>query len=642
MGNRRKTAPLRVHGWGPAAMGLGLTLGLMGVGPCAYTGGTPRCSGSSTLSGGSCVTSQPTFTYTPVPIVSPTPGDEAMAQTGFVLGGGPYFTGPNSTNNPRSFSGGAFENFIAAAIAPNQTNCGSMITAVGVTQNGSGALVPLIARYDSMGNLDTGFNGGLGYLMGSDIGPAGGTTSLLWAVAIDSSCRIVVAGESTSDTLGTQYQQAWIARYSSAGVLDTTFGEPINSDASVRLGLVLEPVITLSTNGTPVRGFLVGATRYQYNAFKTLALDANDGIFAAGYAGQLSMANVLLSSLPLIVKVDSDGDYEYNTTTSTYWGQTNHSTQIYGTTYTWGYVITSMGLGATFETLTDSLYNATADRLTLTANNMSDLYSSDVGTRGALYQVVATTGAASTDLGGSFVVQGVANSNYRAIARRASDGAFIAGGTVHDMAQFCTMPATALVSNSGLIESFSTAGAALTSYTLPVGTVHLPAASYWPAQWSAAVCTSDQFYPYDRIHDIAYDNTLDAVVAVGWSNHSGPTSAAAVNITSSSLTSWPSFSRAAFVLRTNSALTGLDASFGSADTPALDGINLSPAYGFGAQGSTTHNGVDGLNSVVLDPVEGFIYGVGYSLIPAAGGATSPNTVVPLVVRWVGTDGDFHN
>ncbi len=91
------------------------------------------------------------------------------------------------------------------------------IVAVGATDNSDG----LIARYTAEGVLDTTFNanfvsGAPGYVNAEDV-PGGNDSNAYSGVAIDAQGRIVVVGQTDAPANGL------IARYTAAGVLDTTF-----------------------------------------------------------------------------------------------------------------------------------------------------------------------------------------------------------------------------------------------------------------------------------------------------------------------------------------------------------------------------------------------------------------------------------
>lgn len=149
------------------------------------------------------------------------------------------------------------------------------IYVAGSSTNAAGNQDMTIWRYTSDGVLDTGF-GGTGYVFHDN---AAGGSSLDYgrSVALDAAGRINVTGASLRPSRSGSYMTLW--RYTSAGVLDPTFGPDIN------------PV-----NGTP-DGFISytgpgGGRTGDYGG--GLVFDSSDKIYVAGavtsVVGDLDMA----------------------------------------------------------------------------------------------------------------------------------------------------------------------------------------------------------------------------------------------------------------------------------------------------------------------------------------------------------------
>lgn len=141
------------------------------------------------------------------------------------------------------------------------------IVAAGVATNGSHQ-VPTLARYTSSGVLDTSFNAG---------GPQRGVVRLDFgqdaeaaAVTVDGNGNYVVVGSLHGGfipriSIGAfQSGGVFVARYTPAGVLDTTFG----------------------SNGVVFFNTLTGAD--DYNGFSAVAIDSAGNIVASGSAAPIS------------------------------------------------------------------------------------------------------------------------------------------------------------------------------------------------------------------------------------------------------------------------------------------------------------------------------------------------------------------
>jgi uncharacterized delta-60 repeat protein len=175
-------------------------------------------------------------------------GDAGMlgnfGANGFVLGPSPGFAGGN-----RDVLGGV-------TVASNNG-----VIAAGSSVDGAGNRRLLIVRYDAAGNLDTSFDGD-GFVLGA------GTDDHLRHVAIDAQSRIVVAGERGD---GAGQTRSLLARYSSTGQLDTTFG---NNGFVVGRGIAQFEV--------PFSGF----TAAPHEHFAKIGLDSMGRIVAGGVASE--------------------------------------------------------------------------------------------------------------------------------------------------------------------------------------------------------------------------------------------------------------------------------------------------------------------------------------------------------------------
>ncbi|MGK5084210.1 hypothetical protein WDW37_13015 [Bdellovibrionota bacterium FG-1] len=300
------------------------------AGPCASDVTTRVCAtGGSLLSDGTCSYSSDNYALSvPAPVgVAPSTAiyfgattDIAGAGVGYIVGGGVGFSGPNSTV-PLLFGGGKSEVFTALASYPSSApslllsdgtslNLTDYIVAAGYAKLPSGSTATLIARYTPLGALDTSFNNGKGYLLGSETGIVGGTYNRINAVAIDSKGRIVVVGEGWDDTLGAPdvhsgNHKAVVARLLASGALDTTgfhasplvIGGTIPS-GSARNGFSMSPAISASTSKG---GFGNLTNTLTAEAFTAVIIGADDEIYAAGYSATAAY------TIGLITKFQADG-----------------------------------------------------------------------------------------------------------------------------------------------------------------------------------------------------------------------------------------------------------------------------------------------------------------------------------------------
>lgn len=179
------------------------------------------------------------------------------------------------------------------------------IVAVGTLDGPGEDTQIIVARYTPAGSLDTSFNGA-GYTV---FRPAGFTRADASAVAVQADGKIVVAGTSTGQDLGTDML---IARFNTNGTLDATFGgagyvriDVDDGQASSRewaKGVVIQP------DGKIVAaGFVHGPG----NLYRVLVARLNtDGALDAGFgiAGlKLGALTAGRSSVGTCVALQSDG-----------------------------------------------------------------------------------------------------------------------------------------------------------------------------------------------------------------------------------------------------------------------------------------------------------------------------------------------
>ena len=169
------------------------------------------------------------------------------------------------------------------------------IVAAGFANNGSNNEIAL-ARYDNDGLLDKTFNptSATPGIVTTNINGAGtssvingvssftntGSNSIAYAVAIDNSNKIVVAGTTNNG----RYTSVLVIRYNDDGSLDTTFNP--NGLVSGMAGIV---IITISNFDDEARG---------------LAIDNNNNLVLAGFS------NVGRSSNFLIIRLIPDGSID--------------------------------------------------------------------------------------------------------------------------------------------------------------------------------------------------------------------------------------------------------------------------------------------------------------------------------------------
>ena len=99
------------------------------------------------------------------------------------------------------------------------------LVGVGTSTNGAGDVLSLVVRYSATGTLDTaGFNNPNGFALGPSIGLASGHSDAANAVVVTGTSTIFVAGSSLNASLNSRTA---ITKYTSAGALDTAaFANP--------------------------------------------------------------------------------------------------------------------------------------------------------------------------------------------------------------------------------------------------------------------------------------------------------------------------------------------------------------------------------------------------------------------------------
>ena len=129
--------------------------------------------------------------------------------------------------------------------------------------------MPLSLLHARPGDLDKTFGSGLGYVVSDDPNGVVGNDDIWYSVAIQSDGKIVVAGSTNSG------DKAIVARYTSAGVLDTTFGD---ANGAVRNGYVIADNIAGGTDGS--------------DTWQSVAIQSDGKIVVAGYTNNQNKAIV--------------------------------------------------------------------------------------------------------------------------------------------------------------------------------------------------------------------------------------------------------------------------------------------------------------------------------------------------------------
>ena len=233
----------------------------------------------------------------------------AIDSNGKIVAGGNSFNGSNGIFTLARFtSTGALDSTFGTGGVETSTigNGGSLINSIAIDNNGrilaggnsliNGHGIFTLARYTSAGVLDNTF--GTGGVVTTQIGSS---YSMINSVAVDSTGNIIVGGYSNNGT----YNVFTLARYTSAGVLDTTFGAG---------GVITSPIgvtnssinsIAIAAGGKIVVG---GYSSDGNNLNFTVARYRSDGILDCtfGSCGVASHIGVSSSSVSSLV-IDSVG-----------------------------------------------------------------------------------------------------------------------------------------------------------------------------------------------------------------------------------------------------------------------------------------------------------------------------------------------
>jgi uncharacterized delta-60 repeat protein len=194
---------------------------------------------------------------------------------------------------------------------------GQFTTARGVTQNS-------IARLNTNGSLDTGFN------TGGTVG-LGGTVSVAYALAIQSDSKIVVGGQFTTARGVTQYS---ITRLNTDGTYDTgfntgsnvgtdlgseVFAVAIRSDGKIVIGgafvnargVVQNNIARLNTDGSRDTGFNTGGTVGTSSQVSAVAIQSDGKIVIGG--SFLTARGVTQNRIARLNTADGSLDTGFNT-----------------------------------------------------------------------------------------------------------------------------------------------------------------------------------------------------------------------------------------------------------------------------------------------------------------------------------------
>ncbi|MFM7275637.1 MAG: hypothetical protein ACKO4A_17650, partial [Gammaproteobacteria bacterium] len=137
-----------------------------------------------------------------------------------------------------------------------------------LTGNSSGSGSPLaLVRYNTDGTLDTSFSGD-----GKALASSGGTSDSGWGIALQSDGRILVAGQGA----GAPYSDFVLMRFTTGGVLDTSFGgSPTNT---------LDGTPTLTLSGAGGSAFPVAVDLSTLNGTNGFRIDGIDADDRSGYS----------------------------------------------------------------------------------------------------------------------------------------------------------------------------------------------------------------------------------------------------------------------------------------------------------------------------------------------------------------------
>jgi len=624
---------------------------LLGAGPCAVTrSGDDLCVDGAMYVDGVCVTDEPVESADNTSVVASAVTTQKLGGTGFIFGGGPQFFGPN-IRNPRSITGAGDERWVAIAM-DTVTSDETLIVVAGYGKSGTGATVPLIARFDTYGRLDTTFNSPKGYVVGADINPYGGTITIIKDMKLDSEGRIVIAGYATSTGEEGQFattseelnhQHTYLARYTAAGALDTGFGSRVNptSTTSLRFGVVLEPFKTAPAQDpstSNVGGYFGGTTGtagYTQNAqvmnsFNGIAIDEYDGVIAVGQLGYDtdSAATWAWRGQALMVRVDYNGDYyQYF-----YKDVTNEKDYK-------GYLRIDFEPDAAvddhFDTLNSVYYDSSTATITAVGGTQEDFLGTTANKNAMIVQI-PSTGISSTleGLGTHITAKAGSGYAYQSIKVDAS-GNFVMLGWQEDgintaNASGCEAPAPSdppkLLERESFVDLYSSALALTTSNNISNTGAISAAVDFATATSSctSVITTGAASMVRDSLHALYIQSSTDRVVVgghVAWESLVYPMDDPSYSIGGS-------YHHYSILYGLTSALAA-DGTFGTAAS-MMKSSSYSATTGYGG------GGADAILALTQDEDTGYLYGAGYSVQYISSGGSTGYYRQALIVRYDST------
>ncbi len=298
-----------------------------------------------------------------------------------------------------------------------------------------------IARYNSDGSLDTSF--GSNGLVVTNYGSASATT-IAQAVGVDSSNNIIVAGYTFDSTSGTSII---IARYTSSGVLDSSFGTGGIATLYIGGGASANALVVTSTNEIIVAGVAVISGNVELMLAKYTTSGALDTTFGSSgvVTGSIENGSILnavtLDSSNNIVAAGSvlNGSF-VNQYLITRYSPTGVVDTSFGSS---GFVVGSIGSSSNAQAVAvDGSGNVLIAGVTTGSTNQ------------ALLVRCTSTGALDTTFNGTGIVTQLVNSstNFTGLALQSSNGYILAAGYSNDDIQ------------RSLVSRYTTSGSLDTTY----------------------------------------------------------------------------------------------------------------------------------------------------------------------------------